>query len=134
MSDRLRHAHATGVGPVSSVGWARAYRDGRLMCARVRVTVGHDDRLGLARHERRHVLARFEERLDGVLRSELAELVRRRGAAAHRAAEHMDPIELVVDDPDSEHQRIIGRLQPPLVRHGQLRDIEFGLRELEPTR
>jgi len=127
MSDRLCHAHAMGM--VRSVGWARAYRGGLLMCARVRVIVGHDDRLGLARHERRHVFARFEERLDGALRSELAQLVLRRGAAAHRAAEHMDPIEFVVDDPYGEHQRITGRLQPPQLRHGQLCEIEFEVRE-----
>jgi hypothetical protein len=29
--------------------------------------------------------------------------------------------------------RIVGRLQPPQVRHGQLRDIEFGLREHQRT-
>ena len=77
---------------------------------------------------------RFHEPLDDNLRNELTHLIRRRGTAAHRAAERIDPIELVVDDPQAERQRIIGRLQPPQMRHGQLCDIEFGLRELTRTR
>lgn len=60
--------------------------------------------------------------------------MRRRGAAGYRMAERIDPIELVVDAPDGGRHRVVGRLQPPLLRHGQLRDIEFGLHELEPTR
>jgi hypothetical protein len=114
--------------------WGRAYRDGELVCARVHVTIGHDDRLGLTRHERRDVRARFQERIDRTLRSELIALVRRRGAAARRIAEALDTIELVLDEPDGERQRIIGQLQPPQVRHGRLRDIEFGLHEYEPGR
>lgn len=111
--------------------WGRAYRGERLVCARVQVTIGRDhDRLGLARHERGYVLARFQERLDGALRTELAELVRRRGAAARRIAETLEPIELVVDDPRRGRQRVIGRVQPPQLRYGQLREIEFAVREL----
>jgi len=115
-------------------GWGRAYREGRLVCARVYVTVGHDGRLGLARHERRWMLARFQDSLADPLRAELILLVRRRGAAARRVADALDTIEIVLDNPHGERQRIIGCLQPPQVRHGRLRDIEFGLRELEPTR
>ncbi len=111
----------------------RAYRDGRLVCARVHVTISRDDRLGLAGHERRYVLARFQDHLDGPLRSELIALIRRRGAAARRVADSLDEIEIVLNAPDGEHERIIGRLQPPEVRHGRLRDIEFGLRDIEPT-
>jgi hypothetical protein len=60
----------------------RAYRDGRLVCWRVHVTIGRDDaRLGLAPHERRHITARFRDRLDSALRAELRELARCRGAA-----------------------------------------------------
>ena len=109
----------------------RAYREGRLLCGCVRVTVRLDGRLGLARRARRHVRVRFHEPLDDGLRAELARLVRRRGLAACRAAERVDPIEFVVDDPRGERRRIIGWVQPPQARHGQLRDIEFGLRELE---
>jgi hypothetical protein len=54
--------------------WGRAYRNGRLVCARVHVTIGHDERLGLS-----------------------------------------------------------ARLQPPLLRCGHLREIEFALRELQRT-
>jgi hypothetical protein len=60
--------------------------------------------------------------------------MRRRGSAAGRAAERIDPIEVVVDDPHAERQRIVGRVQPPQVHHGPLRDIDFALRKLEPTR
>jgi hypothetical protein len=42
-------------------------------------------------------------------------------------AERIDPIELVVDDRHGDHVRVVGRLEPPQVRHGRLRDIEFGL-------
>lgn len=106
----------------------RAYRAGRLVCGSVHVTVGLDGRIGLAAHERRLVQVRFHEPIDDDLRTELTELVRRRGAAARRAVDRVDPIEIVVDDPHGEHQRIVGHLQPPQMRHGQLRAIEFELR------
>jgi hypothetical protein len=67
-----------------------------------------------------------------VLRSELAELSRRRGAAARRAAERIEPIVIVIDDPRRGRERIVGRIVPPQVRHGDLRDVEFELRELAP--
>ena len=126
---------ATPAGPTPATGWGRAYRGGRLLCSRVQVTIGHDEWLGLTRRERRYVSARFQaERLDRALRTELIGLLRRRGAAGHRMAERIDPIELVVDAPDDGWHRVVGRLQPPLLRHGRLRDIEFGLRELDQTR
>ncbi|MCA1677920.1 MAG: hypothetical protein LC777_02695 [Actinobacteria bacterium] len=62
--------------------WGRVYRDGSLVCGRVHVTIGRDDRLGLAPHERRYLAARFLDRVHPALRAELAELARRRGAAA----------------------------------------------------
>ncbi len=112
--------------------WGRAYRGEQLVCARVHITIGRDERLGLARHERRYVVARFQERLDAGLYGELRELVRRRGAAARRVAETLAPIELVVDDPRRGRQRVVGRLQPPQLRRGELREIEFAVRELAP--
>jgi hypothetical protein len=105
----------------------RAYRADRLVCACVHVTIGRDDRLGLAPRERRIIQVRFHEPLDDGLRTELSQLVRRRGAAACRVAERVHPIELVIDDRHGEHVRIIGRLEPPQVRHGQIGDINFGL-------
>jgi hypothetical protein len=109
--------------------WGRAYRDGSLVCGRVHVTFGRDDRLGLTPRERRYVIARFQDRLHPALRSELAELTRRRGAAARRAAEDMDPIVIVVDDPRHERDRVVGRLEPPQTRRGDLREMGFRLRE-----
>jgi hypothetical protein len=106
----------------------RAYRAGRLVCGCVHVTVVRDGGLGLAPHERRLVRVRFHEPVDEDLRAELTQLVRRRGAAARRVVERVDPIEVVVDDPYGERQRIVGHLEPPQVRHGQLRGIEFELR------
>jgi hypothetical protein len=106
----------------------RAYRGGRLICACVHVTVLRDGRLGLAPHERRVVRVRFHEPLDDDLRSELVQLVRRRGAAARRAVERVDPIEVVVDDPHGARERIAGQLEPPQVRHGHLCAIEFELK------
>lgn len=106
----------------------RAYRRGRLICACVHVTVSLDGRLGLAPVERRLVRLRFHEPLDDELRTELTRLMRRRGAAARRAVERIDPIEVVVDDPCGEPERVIGHLHPPHVRHGRLHDVEFELK------
>lgn len=131
MSDRPRPEPATSEGPTLSTGRGRAYRAGRLVCAGVHITIGHDERLGLTRRERRYISARFQERLDRSLRTELIQLLRCRGAASYRIAERIEPIELVIDESDGH--RIVGCLQPPQLRHGQLRDIEFGLRELEPA-
>jgi hypothetical protein len=128
------HARATAHRPLTEgrYRWARAYRDGELVCGRVELTVTADPRLGLAPHERRHFAARFLERLHPALRTELAELVRRRGAAGRRAAERMQPIELVFDDPRHGRQRIVGSVQPPQARRGELYEIEFGLRAPAP--
>jgi hypothetical protein len=78
-------------------------------------------------HERRYVLARFCDRLDPALRTELTELVRRRGTAARRIAETLQPLEIVIDE---TCERLIVGLQPPQVRGRALREVEFGLREL----
>jgi hypothetical protein len=99
----------------------------------VRITVGIDGRLGLALRECLLVRVRFHEPLDDSLRAELARLVRKRGAAACRVAEGIDPIELVIDEPRGELRRVISWLRPPQMRHGQLRDIDFELRELGPA-
>lgn len=109
--------------------WAHACRDGEVVCGRVELIVRSDTRLGLAPRERRCIVARFRERLHPALRADLTELVRRRGAMARRAAERMQPIEIVFEDPSLGLQRIIGWIQPPQLRRGNLHDIEFGLRE-----
>jgi len=134
MSDRPRSGSTTSLGRTPSTSWGRAYRAGRLVCARVCITIGYDDRLGLTRRERRYVIARFQDHFDGLLRDELVELVRHRGAAALRVAERIDPIEFVIDDADLGYPVIVGCLQRPQIRHGQLRDVKFGVRELTQTR
>jgi hypothetical protein len=111
----------------------RAYRAGRLVCGCVHVIVSLDERLGLTERERRMIGVRFHEPVNDDLRAELTELARRRGTPSHRAAERIAPIELVVDDPHSEHEPIVGGLQPPQRRHGPLRDIEFGFGQLKQT-
>jgi len=111
----------------------RAYRSGRLVCGCVCVTIKVDDRVGLTQRERRMVRLRFCEPVDDDLRAELTELARRRGTASERAAERIAPIEVVVDDPWGEHERMRGDLRPPQRRHGQLREMMFGLRELART-
>ena len=111
--------------------WGRAYRGDTLVCACVHATIGRNgDRLGVTRHERRYVTAQFVDRLDPTLGAELAALVRRRGMAARRVAETLDPIELVLVDPRHGRQCVVGRLEPPQVRRGELREIEFAVREL----
>jgi hypothetical protein len=111
---------------------AHACRDGEVVCGRVELTVRTDTRLGLTPRERRFVTVRFLDGLESRLRTELTELVRRRGAVARRAAERMAPIELVFDDPLRGLQRITGWLQPPERRNCDLPDIRFGLREQAP--
>lgn len=108
---------------------AHACRDGEVLCGRVMLIVRADTRLGLTARERRRVGARFVEYLHPALRGELVELVRRRGLVARRAAERMEPVEIVFDDPDRGLQRIVGRVQPPQRRHGDLHEIEFDLHE-----
>jgi hypothetical protein len=100
-----------------------------VVCGRVELLVRADTRLGLAPRERRRVAARFVAHLHPVLRTELTALVRRRGMIARRAAERMEPIEIVFDDPDGGLQRIVGWVQPPQRRHGELHEIEFDLHE-----
>ncbi len=76
------------------------------------------------------VRVRFSEPVADDLRVELSELARRRGPASERAAERIGPIELVIDKPHGEHERITGRLRPPHSRHGRLPEIEFGFGQL----
>jgi hypothetical protein len=110
--------------------WARAYRDGKLLCGRVDLRVSDSARIGLTARERREIFVRFLERIAPELRRELDGLVRRRGEIARRVAERMQAIELVADDLERGDVRIVGHLQPPLRRHGELYEIEFGLREV----
>jgi hypothetical protein len=47
-------------------------------------------------------------------------------------AERIEPIVLLVGDPRHGRERIVGRLVPPQVHRADLREVEFGLRELTP--
>jgi hypothetical protein len=108
---------------------ARAYRDGELICASVDLTIRLDARLGLAPRERRQLVVRFVERLAPTFRHELEQLVRRRGAGATRLGDRIAAIELVFDDPHRDHQRLVGRLEPPQLRRWDLSENEFVVRE-----
>jgi hypothetical protein len=92
--------------------------------------VSDSGRVGLTARERREVAVRFLERIAPELRRELDGLVRRRGDGARRVAEQMQAIELVADDVQRGDVRIVGHLQPPQRRHGELYEIEFGVREV----
>ncbi len=108
---------------------AHACRDSAVVCGRVELTVAADSRLGLTPHDRRSFTVRFLDDLEPGLRTELTALVRRRGAAARRAAERMAPIEIVFDDPLWGLQRIAGSVEPPQRRNGvDLCDVPFGPR------
>jgi len=107
---------------------AHACRDSAVVCGRVELTVAADSRLGLTPRERRSFTVRFLDSPEPALRTELTTLVSRRGAAARRAAERMQPIEIVFDDPLRGLQRIAGWVQPPQRRNGDLHEIQFGLR------
>jgi hypothetical protein len=108
---------------------AHACRDAEVVCGRVELTVATDTRLGLTASEHRSFTVRFLDGVEAGLRAELAQLVRRRGAVARRAAERMEPIEVVFDDPLRGLQRIVGAIQPPQRHHGELHHVQFGLRE-----
>lgn len=108
---------------------ARAYRGEQMVCARVLVETGLDDRVGLTRRERHKVTARFVESLDPKLREELMALVLQRGARARRVAADLEPITLKVDS-GGARMYVVGKLEPPQSRGRMaLREIEFRVRE-----
>jgi hypothetical protein len=104
----------------------RAVRDGTIVCDRVLVTVTvSDERLGLAPRERRHATVRFLHDIEPEFRRQLIQILRRRGARSRRAAEALDPIELVVDG----EQRLTARIEPPTIRNLSLEQTDFTLRQ-----
>jgi hypothetical protein len=125
-------ADPAGAGGAQRIRLGRAYRAGRLVCGWVHVTITVEEQLGLTLQERRRVRLRFYEPLDDGLRSELAQLMRRRGTSARRAAERIDPIEVVIGDAHGDPERITGHVEPPEVRYGHMGDVEFAMRGLEP--
>lgn len=103
---------------------ATAYRDGAVVCDRVLVTViATDERLGLAPRERRHMTARFVHGIEPAFRSQLMQILHRRGARSRRLAEALDPIELAVDG----ERPVPARIEPPAVRHFSLEQTDFRL-------
>jgi hypothetical protein len=101
-----------------------AYRDGRLVCARVVVTVVADA------PSARHVLVRFVGSIDQQLRGELQRLMARRGAFAMWLAEKLDPVEVVGRNAEGGLQwRLVGRLERPAAQYWPPTDTEFWLRE-----
>ena len=104
----------------------RAERDGTVVCDRVLVTVTVSaEPLGPAARERRHATVRFVHDIEPEFRRQLIEILRRRGARSRRAAEALDPIELVVDG----EQRLAARIEPPTVRNLSLEQTDFTLRQ-----
>lgn len=110
---------------------ARVYQGGEIVAPRARVTIGRDmRRLGLTASERAFVALTFTEGCTGRLHRQLRKLVDRRGAAAARIAESLDPIVVVVSDPHHGELTVEGRLQPPEIRvEYDLHDVEFKVRE-----
>jgi hypothetical protein len=108
---------------------ARAYREGELVCGRVDLQIRSDARLGLAPRERRQLVARFVELLAPAFRRELEQLIYRRGAAAAQIGDRIGTIELVIEDPQRDGQRLVGHLEAPQVRRWELSETEFVIRE-----
>jgi len=113
--------------------WGRAYRNGRVVCAHVGVTIVSDVRLAPTPKIPRQIRVRFLEGIDKALREELDELVRSRGMRCRRVAERLAPIEIVWDEPHGwrtgGRRSHVGRLEPPILRSAPLGEIEFRLRE-----
>jgi hypothetical protein len=113
--------------------WGRAYRNGRLVCSRVGVTVVSDVRIAPSPPVRRQVRVRFLEGVDKALRDELEQLVRTRGMHSRRLAEQSDLIEIVWDEPHGwrggGRRSRVGRLEPPACRFAPLEEVGFSLRE-----
>lgn len=103
---------------------ARAYREGELVCGRVDLRIRSDARLGLAPRERHQLVARFVELLAPAFRQELEQLIYRRGAA-----DRIGTIELVIEDPQRDGQRLVGHLEPPQSQRWELSETEFVIRE-----
>lgn len=103
----------------------RVYRDGAVVCDRVRVTViVSDDQTGPAPRERRQTTVRFLHDIEPEFRRQLVEVLQHRGARSRRAAEALDPIELVVDG----ERPLAARIEPPAIRNLSLEQTDFGLR------
>lgn len=101
-----------------------AYRDGRLVCARVTITVTTEA------PSARHVLVRFAEGVDQQLRGELQRLMARRGAFAARLADQLDPVQIEGRDAAGDLRwRLTGRLERPAAQYWPPTDTEFWLRE-----
>jgi hypothetical protein len=102
---------------------ARAYRNGTVVCDRVLVTVNAaDERVGLALRER-CMTARFVHGIEPEFRSQLMQVLHRRGARSRRVAEALDPIELELDG----ERPVPARIEPPAVRHLSLEQTDFRL-------
>jgi hypothetical protein len=105
---------------------ARAERDGTVVCDRVLVTVTvSEEPPGLALRERRHTTVRFLHDIEPEFRRQLIAVLHQRGARSRRAAEALDPIELVVDG----ERRLAARIEPPAIRNLSLEQTEFMLRQ-----
>jgi hypothetical protein len=106
-----------------------AYRDGRLVCERVAVTVVADA------PSARHVLVRFVDGVDQQLSGELQRLIARREVLATRLVELLDTVEIVGRDTHGALQwRLVGRVERPAGPRWPPTETEFWLRESsEPT-
>lgn len=127
----LTHSSPQAAAGVTERGCrlARAYREGELVCGRVDLRIRSDARLGLAPRERRQLVARFVELLAPAFRDELEQLIYRRGAAAARIGDRIGTIELVIEDPQRDGQRLVGHLEPPQSGRWELSETEFVIRE-----
>lgn len=94
---------------------ACVYRHGRIVCGGARVTFRQSRRLGLTSTERRSVRIVFASGISGELYRELAEMTQRRGAAATRYADRIEPVTIVVEDPQDGRVELRGRIKPPTV-------------------
>lgn len=118
--------------------WGRAYRGGRLVCARVHVVIVSDVRIAPSPPVRQQLRIRFLAGVDRTLQDELEQLARSRGMRSRRLVEQFDPVKIVWEEPPhgwgpGGRRSHVGRLEAGPIRHAaSLEEVDFRLRPADP--
>lgn len=106
---------------------ALVHRHGRVLCTRARVKIRAARRLD---SEDSYVQVVFADGVASELHHELAEMIGRRGAAAARYAERIEPVTIIVEAPQGRVE-LRGRIKPPSV--AQTPDLHHAVFSIGPN-